>query len=236
MKQETKEYAPSGLQSIVDVDDTHELKLPHFIPTDEPGSLPRITHDTLIGVLNGDYNHHYDKARLVDCRFEYEYNGGHINGAENYNDKDQLTRELFGPASADNTLLILHCEFSKQRAPLMAQYIRKADRTHNATQYPKLTYPEVYILDGGYSAFFKVHRSRCFPQNYVEMDSAENELACERGMHKVKHRTKLGRAQTYAFGQATCEMQDSPSRPSGSDLFSLDLGPSRLSARRMASY
>lgn len=238
MKQDAKDYSPSGLQSIMDVDDTHVLQLPHFIPTDEPGSLPRINHATLVSVLNGDYAHLYDKARLVDCRFEYEYNGGHIEGAENYNDKEKLARELFEPAPSDNTLLILHCEFSKQRAPLMAQHVRKADRAYNAARYPKLTYPEVYILDGGYSSFFKMHRCRCFPQNYVEMDSADNELACERGMHKVKQRAKLSRARTYAFGQSNChtQMQDSPSRPSESSFVSLDAASGRLATRRMASY
>ena len=68
------------------------------------------------------------------------------------------------------------------------------------------------------------------------MDSIENEVACERGMHKVKQRTKLGRAQTYAFGQRPCQMQDSPSRPSGSDLFSPDIVTGRSFTRRMASY
>jgi len=119
IKQNAEDYSPSSLQSITDVDDTHELKLPHFIPTDEPGSLPRINHDTLIGVLNGDYDHLYDRTRLVDCRFEYEYNGGHIEGAENFNDKEELAEQLFEPALSSNTLLIFHCEFSKQRAPLM---------------------------------------------------------------------------------------------------------------------
>jgi len=119
IKQDAKDYSPDGLQSIMDVDDAHELKLPHFIPTDEPGSLPRINHDTLIGVLNGDYDHLYDHTMLVDCRFEYEYNGGHIDGAENFNDKEELAKQLFEPAPSSNKLLIFHCEFSKQRAPLM---------------------------------------------------------------------------------------------------------------------
>jgi M-phase inducer tyrosine phosphatase len=119
IKQDVKEFSPNGLQSIMDVDDTHALKLPHFIPTDEPGSLPRINHGTLIGVLNGDYDHLYDQTMLVDCRFEYEYNGGHIDGADNFNDKEELAKQLFEPAPSSNTLLIFHCEFSKQRAPLM---------------------------------------------------------------------------------------------------------------------
>jgi M-phase inducer tyrosine phosphatase len=73
----------------------------------------------------------------------------------------------------------------------------------NGACYPQLTYPEVYILDGGYSSFFKNHRSRCYPQSYVEMDSREHEAECERGLNKIRisQRGKIGRSQTYAFGQ-----------------------------------
>lgn len=253
MKQE-KEYVPSGLQSIMDVDEFPSLRLPHFIPDgDRPehGSLPRINHDTMINVLDGKYNQQYDKTVIVDCRFEYEYDGGHIQGALNYNDKEQLAQHLFTEAQS-NTLVIFHCEYSNHRAPLMcviipiinshlsanidhrAAFIRKQDRTVNAAQYPKLSYPEVYILDGGYSSFFQSHRARCFPQNYVLMDDAAHESACERGLGRLKGRQKLSRAQTFAFGQG-CQMEDSPSRSASDACMTLDT-PERLLARRMASY
>lgn len=112
-------YNPSGLQSVMDVDDTPTLKLPHFMPPNEPDSLPRISDTTLINVLNGDYNNVYDKTVVIDCRFEYEYEGGHIEGALNFCDKEQLAEELFKLTTAPNTLLIFHCEYSAHRAPLM---------------------------------------------------------------------------------------------------------------------
>ena len=98
-KQEQDDYQPSGLQSVMDVDDANPLKLPHFT-TSEPESLPRITHETLVEVLD-------------------EYNGGHIEGALNFCDKEKLAERLFQAPSSDNTLLILHCEYSAHRAPLM---------------------------------------------------------------------------------------------------------------------
>ena len=102
----------------MDVDDAPSLKLPHFT-TSEPESLPRITHSTLIEVLDGSYNHCYDNKVIIDCRFEYEYNGGHIEGALNFCDKEQLAERLFQAPSSARTLLILHCEYSAHRAPLM---------------------------------------------------------------------------------------------------------------------
>ncbi len=81
----------------------------------------------------------------------------------------------------------------------MAKFIRNKDRAINAERYPNLIFPELYILDGGYSSFFKDHRLRCFPQNYVEMEAKEHAQACERGLGKVKQRSKLMRAQTFAL-------------------------------------
>ena len=215
MKEEPDSFEPQPtLASVMDVEAEHHVpKLPYFIPDDEPDSLPRITQDTMIDILESKYSSNYERVMVIDCRFEYEYSGGHITDAVNFNDKQQLASDLFGDSACSNTLLILHCEYSVHRAPLTAKFIRGHDRTVNAAQYPRLTYPEMYILDGGYSKFFAQHPSRCFPQNYVEMNDQRHEMACERGMAKVKQqRQKLFRNQTFAFGQnhEDCDMEDSP--------------------------
>lgn len=120
MKQENKEFDNSGVQPVMDIDDAPRLSLPHFKPSEEPDSLPRITQETLLAVLNGDYDHLYDDKTVVDCRFEYEYTGGHIDGAVNHTDKEGLAQALFDPISSpNNKLLIFHCEFSVHRAPRM---------------------------------------------------------------------------------------------------------------------
>ena len=95
----------------------------------------------------------------------------------------------------------------------MARHVRKQDRAINVEHYPRLTYPEVYILDGGYSGFFADHRERCYPQNYVEMGAKEHAFTCEREMGKLKQTRKLSRAQTFAFGQHGQPMDDSPTAP-----------------------
>ncbi|KAF1942509.1 Rhodanese-like protein [Clathrospora elynae] len=242
-KQDQDTYQPSGLQSVMDIDDATSLKLPHFT-TNEAESLPRISHETLVQVLDGKFDHMYDNKVVIDCRFEYEYNGGHIETAMNFCDKEKLAERLFqGPAGA-NTLLVLHCEYSAHRAPLMAKFVRSQDRKENVHRYPLLSFPEVYILDGGYSAFYHANSTRCFPQNYLRMDAKEHEQSCERGLNKLKQRAKLNRAQTFAFGEQSCQMEDSPTAvgraKSGNNLFTLgsdalDFG--RISAsRRMASY
>ncbi len=128
-----------------------------------------------------------------------------------------------------------------------ARYIRHEDRASNAHQYPKLTFPEVYILDGGYSAFFQNHKLRCSPQNYVEMNDKEHANACERDLGRIKQqRGKIGRAQTFAFGQKNQALDESPTaagRPFGNLTMGLDFSTDytaeankRANARRMASY
>jgi M-phase inducer tyrosine phosphatase len=201
------------LPPIVDVEAPHVPHLPHSVCADESNSLPRISKETLIDVLDGKFNHLYEKFVIIDCRFEYEYKGGHIDGAINFNDKDHLSSQLFDVEPTSKALLIFHCEYSALRAPTMAQFIRNKDRKVNVEHYPHLTYPETYILDGGYSAFFNEYRSRCFPQNYVEMDAQEHVRACEMGLGRVKQRSKLSRAQTFAFGQHSPSMEDSPTAP-----------------------
>lgn len=214
MKEEQDAFdSPTRLASVMDmdVDMDSSPKLPHFIPDHEPDSLPRISQDTMADVLESKYDAHYDQIKVIDCRFEYEYNGGHIENAVNFNDKQQLADTLFTHPPTSSTLLIFHCEYSVHRAPLTAKFIRGVDRKENAANYPGLTYPEMYILDGGYSKFFARYRSKCFPQNYVEMNDQRHEQACERGMAKVKQRQKLFRNQTFAFGQnGHDDMEDSP--------------------------
>ncbi|KAI5364227.1 Putative M-phase inducer phosphatase, Rhodanese-like domain, Rhodanese-like domain superfamily [Septoria linicola] len=214
MKEEQETFSPqSSLSSVMDIEQESTHKLPFFVPDDEPEGLPRITQETMLDVLAQKYADKYERVLVIDCRFEYEYEGGHIESAVNFNDKQHLASELFEKAvPPSNTLLIFHCEYSVHRAPLTAKFIRGHDRTINAANYPHLTYPEMYILDGGYSKFFAEHPSRCFPQNYVEMNDHRHEMACERGMAKVKQqpRQKLFRNQTFAFGTTSDDMEDSP--------------------------
>lgn len=243
-KSDGEDSPVSTLQSVVDVEEGHEPVLPHFLPDDPADTIPRISRQTLLDVLDGRYGEKFDQKMVIDCRFEYEYDGGHIEGAVNYNDKELLASQLFKTPMSGRTLLIFHCEYSAHRAPLMARHVRSEDRTINAEHYPKLTYPEVYILEGGYSAFFAEHRGRCYPPEYVEMSDAKHQRTCEREMGRLKSRKGLSRAQTFAFGQrepCVDESPTGPSRPSSRQTTLSLLGNSpllgeRIHSRRMASY
>ena len=77
-------------------------------------------------------------------------------------------------------------------------------------RYPALSYPDVYILEGGYSGFYREHSNRCEPQRYIEMNDALHRSACEREMGKFRRSAKLGRAQSYTFGVHKDSVDASP--------------------------
>lgn len=241
---EIEESTSSALQAVMDIQEAHEPCLPHFLSEDPIDTIPRIKKEVLLEVLDGKYADKFDQKMVIDCRFEYEYDGGHIEGAVNYNDKELLANELFQKQVGGRTLLIFHCEYSAHRAPLMARHVRSHDRTTNAEHYPQLTFPDVYILDGGYSGFFAEHRARCFPPEYVEMSDAKHQRTCEREMGRLKARKGFGRAQTFAFGQREACVNDSPTAPSRPNarhdpIAMIGNSPilgERSHARRMASY
>lgn len=67
---------------------------------------------------------------FLDCRYPYEYEGGHIRGAKNFYTKEQILQEFVNskdgvnkPDSSDatvsnkRTILVFHCEFSSERGP-----------------------------------------------------------------------------------------------------------------------
>jgi len=203
----TERKSECGLTPICDDDHSYDFQLPHFVAEGE--NLPRITQETMVDILDGKHISKYDQSHVVDCRFEYEFEGGHIDGAVNCTNRDAFTETFFQGAQRGKTLIIFHCEYSAHRAPLTAANFRSKDRDTNVHRYPQLSYPEVYVLDGGYSAFYKNHKPRCFPQNYIEMNDIKHITACEKGLGRIKQqRQKLGRAQTFAFGQRSTN--DSP--------------------------
>ena len=69
------------------------------------------------------------------------------------------------------TILIFHCEFSSVRAPKMAHFVRQQDRARNS--YPDLSWPELYIMQGGYKEFYQNHSLDCSPKAYTPMDHPE---------------------------------------------------------------
>ena len=147
----------------------------HCLPT-VPGKqqdLKYITSETMADVLTGRMalpeNTTY---HVIDCRYPYEFEGGHIPGALNLHTQEKLStfvNNYHKAVEKNNTILIFHCEFSSERGPKRARFLRNFDRQVNAENYPQLNFPEIYIMAGGYKDFFTQYAEECTPQAYTPM-------------------------------------------------------------------
>lgn len=170
------------IKSALELSDTEEnligdFSMPHALPLvhGKHQDLKSISSHTLAQVINGEYSDVIERVVIVDCRYPYEYVGGHVKGAVNCYTKDNivdvfLKHKLY---QSDNpskrTVLIFHCEFSSERGPTLSRYLRNKDRQANKDGYPSLYYPEIYLLHGGYKDFFSCQKELCVPQSYLEM-------------------------------------------------------------------
>lgn len=99
----------SSVGLIGDASSTHSLQT---IPG-KHNDLPSIDSSTVSSLFNSSSNY-----TIIDCRYPYEYQGGHIQGAVNiYTEQgiqNFMETRLHSPK---NDILIFHCEFSSHRGP-----------------------------------------------------------------------------------------------------------------------
>jgi len=208
----------------IDVDQFHSLLVDYRSrdtgSTDKNGTA-RSTSPKLSG--------QFDDLVVVDCRFQYEYQGGHIDGALNISSKSELEDAFFSSqvvkqsprdfTSRSHKLLVFHCEFSSRRGPLMANNLRSWDRCLNRDNYPELYYPDVVILEGGYKKYYDRYivensqdlysdgnpdRSKCSSNcsSYVEMQDPQFKDECERGLDKLRRDNKLSLSRKSSYSSS----------------------------------
>ncbi|XP_040830164.1 M-phase inducer phosphatase 3 [Ochotona curzoniae] len=153
--------------------------------------LKYINPETVAALLLGKFQSLIEKFYIIDCRYPYEYLGGHIKGALNlYSQKELYSFFLKKPIVPldvqKRIIIVFHCEFSSERGPRMCRSLREEDRARN--QYPALHYPELYILKGGYRDFFPEYTELCEPQSYCPM-------------HHLDHKAELLRCRSQSKAQ-----------------------------------
>ncbi|XP_074053796.1 M-phase inducer phosphatase 1 isoform X4 [Macrotis lagotis] len=133
--------------------------------------LKYISPEIMASVLNGKFANLIKEFVIIDCRYPYEYEGGHIKGAVNLHMEEEveafLLKKPIRPTDGKRVIVVFHCEFSSERGPRMCRFVRERDRLDN--EYPKLHYPELYVLKGGYKDFFLKCKSYCEPPSYRPM-------------------------------------------------------------------
>ncbi|XP_061157906.1 M-phase inducer phosphatase 2 isoform X1 [Syngnathus typhle] len=178
--QRSKSFCHMEIDKVLDRNDDGTAELigdfskPYALPTvhGKHQDLKYITGETVVAAMKGEFSHLVDRIIIIDCRYPYEYDGGHIKGALNLYLEDEVEDFLLQtpvvPLCPDKRIIVMfHCEFSSERGPRMCRYVRERDRSMN--DYPKLHYPELYVLKGGYKEFFPLFQMQCEPESYRTM-------------------------------------------------------------------
>lgn len=173
--------------------------------------LRYISVETFNELLQGRYDQQIDSYRIIDCRYPYEYKGGHVKNAENFPNQTILAADLFTklPEQTKKNILIFHCEFSSQRAPEMARFVRQTDRKMNQENFPHLHYPETYVVEGGYKAIFESKPEICAPRAYLPMlaEGYSRELLKWRKSKSMQDRTQTrSRAKVLARSKSSTSL------------------------------
>eukprot|EP00736_Rhodelphis_marinus_P012233 Rmarinus@m.4626 len=136
-------------------------------------SIPVVTPRTIKRLLDGEFDESVSQVHIVDCRFPYEFDGGHIRGATNIGDPRDVQERFFSEGFEEiskRVVIVFHCEFSSHRAPRMAKWLRTHDRhTIGYDRYPEVYYPNVYVLKGGYKTFYE-QEPECCDGGYTTMN------------------------------------------------------------------
>lgn len=166
--QRTYSAQPSFCFPLPDLDDDNTEKIEKDYRVDNlilpvckclESNVYMISPETLCDLLKGEYDKYYENLFILDSRYQYEYRGGHIQGALNVTAAD--LQSLFFDKIVNRSIVIIHCELSKNRGPELASIFRSMDRQMNVDNYPNIYYPDVYILKGGYKKFYRKYPQLC---------------------------------------------------------------------------
>eukprot|EP00123_Amoebidium_parasiticum_P004033 comp15331_c0_seq1/m.12181 comp15331_c0_seq1/g.12181 ORF comp15331_c0_seq1/g.12181 comp15331_c0_seq1/m.12181 type:complete len:487 (-) comp15331_c0_seq1:820-2280(-) len=230
----------ASLPDNIEPPPTHMATTPTILPTvPGDGSHSYITPRTLVRLLGGEYKDKFSAVYVFDARYPYEYQGGHICGAINVYEGSVFDRHIAAIRSthmrhsALPVCIVLHCEFSQIRGPRMFERLREQDRKENIHRYPQLSFPELYVLKGGYCQFFEEMKEYCQPQCYVKMRDKQFIEQYSEHRHKLKRYASWNGTGTSDRSNRTLRSvssqpidSDSPSCRA-SDLFG-DRRPARL--------
>jgi len=163
--------------------------------------VKEISAAAMAALLRGEFSQTIDRYVVVDCRYDYEYTGGHIKTAINANSK-QAIEALFQQykEGSDRVVVIFHCEFSKHRGPNCCRYFRQIDRESNT--YPALRFPEIYLLEGGYRKFYQQYPELCDPNSYVSMWDPKYSKECKESHKEFKNSWRVHKSKRSSGGRA----------------------------------
>jgi hypothetical protein len=208
---------------------TPPIPTPEFVPDDDcplsgaafglrdPNPFPAIDPCELRFLMANFKSLGYDLLLIVDARFEYEYHGGHIRSSKNIRSFADM-KDFYDDFRGCDACVVFHCEFSRHRGPTLMGGFREHDRRINLKQYPKLDFPDVRLLEGGYCRFHAECPDLC-DGGYVAMHDRAFALSGElKRSHSTFEREMEGcPRRTYRVPRASS--QPAAVRPLQADRF-----------------
>lgn len=163
------------------------IQQPHMMDQ----GIRQITSETLHSLITGTYMGPIRNFYIIDCRFPYEHEGGHIRDAKNLWTMETLMDFFFYDpdmdlAAGDHTAIIFHCEFSAQRGPKQYLNLANIDKRITLSQDHRRLFPELYLLHKGYERYFERFPEDCTPQQYVTMKDARFKAELESSMNRMR--------------------------------------------------
>ena len=199
-------------EEILTGDFNNTLSLPVIKGGRHP-DIQAISPETMADLLTGTYKDTISSFEVLDCRYPYEYEGGHIKNAQSWPTPQQVidhveaaknSSEEVSPRGPGRNILVFHCEFSAERGPRAQRLLRQYDRFVNNDIYPSLHYPEIYLLEGGYKCFFEKFPELCTTGGYTRMVDpvfAEDLKLCRSHSRNYATESKLSRSKSVHSGK-----------------------------------
>lgn len=94
-----------------------------------------------------------------------------------------------------------------------AKQLRNTDRYVNSQLYPKIHYPEVYILEGGYYQYFRECQGRCEPRDYICMNHPAFAEQRKEEMEQLRRNAKSNRTKPHSYGESKGGLVDELRQP-----------------------
>jgi hypothetical protein len=145
------------------LDRHHEVTYPFKLPIlqSSRGKIPFISASVLAGIISDPTANPFKHTFIIDARSPREYAGGHIQGSYNAESLRELLNFLTLFWTCEDIGIVIHCEFTSRRAPMLAQEFRNYDRQIALRDRCPIAFPETYLLEGGYSTFYAQFPGLC---------------------------------------------------------------------------
>jgi hypothetical protein len=149
-------------------------------------------------------------VEVIDCRFPFEFNGGHIRGALNLWEPEQLVRHFFLNRSLEGQaqrVVLFHCEFSSQRAPDQFKMLRTVEHELHMQRFGNvgMYFPQAMIIKGGYKEFYTNFPEHC-EGNYLPMELEPYVAEVKLCATIVKNQTREYERRNPAFANMLCQV------------------------------